>query len=142
MENKFLICINCKRKISFDLRSKIGYYPNCIDCGGSFIPESKFKKYLQENPENESDEEDEDGDEDEDTFECSNCEEEKTKEEIIEFDNTDSICKKCIDKAYPRNSKIEYKEKIIEKPIIKYIDKRAGKKIENNLNYLNKSKFD
>lgn len=78
---------------------------------------------------------------DDDTFSCDECYEEICEECIIDFENAGQICRKCIDEAYPsRNeTKIEYKEKIIEKPI--YVDKE-GVPIDNKFNPNNKSRFD
>jgi len=77
------------------------------------------------------------------TWECEECREENVCEDcIIEFEDAGCFyCKNCVDKAYPRSSetKIEYQEKIVEKPI--YVDK-DGTPIDTTFNPNNKSKFD
>jgi hypothetical protein len=87
----------------------------CEDCAGSF-----------EELNSEDDTYEEEQEEDEETFECSECEEEFDKEDnLIYFENSETyICKECINKVYPRKIEVktEYKEKIIEKPIIKYLN--------------------
>ena len=65
---------------------------------------------------------------------CDNCE--------LVFENADVyLCRKCIDKVYPRQTetKIEYQEKIVEKQVI--VDK-DGTPIDTSFNPLAKSKFD
>lgn len=47
-----------------------------------------------------------------DTYNCEECGEYVCEECIIEFDEVDNICKKCIDKFYPRSSRIEYKTRV------------------------------
>jgi transposase-like protein len=66
-------------------------------------------------------------DEDE-TYTCDECDEDYSEEDIISFEDADvTICKKCIDRAYPKQSetKIEYIEKIVEKPIIRYLNQEG-----------------
>ena len=50
------------------------------------------------------------------TWESDDC------DDYDEYDYL-TICKDCIDKAYPRAKNIVYKEKIVEKPVMKYIEK-------------------
>jgi len=81
--------------------------------------------------------------EDEDTFTCNECDEENICEDcIIEFENSNTFyCKKCMDKVYPHTieTKIEYKERIVEKPV--YI-KEDGTPIDTSFNPNNKTRFD
>lgn len=76
---------------------------------------------------------------DDDLYECEECEEQYCDDCCVKFDNTEDIyCKKCIDKLYPRESKIEYKEKIVEKPVVDYIYQEQ----EGSESSSTKSKFD
>lgn len=75
-----------------------------------------------------------------DLYTCEECDESYCDDCCIQFDNTEGIyCKKCIDKKYPREKEIEYKEKIVEKPVIKYVDK--DEKEISGLSF-DKSRFD
>ena len=83
----------------------------CGECG-----EYNFELVGQNNPYNNEDEEDE-----EEVTECQECGNEVPDEELIYFEEADAnICKKCIDKYYPREKEIVEKvvEKIVEKPVI------------------------
>ncbi len=45
----------------------------------------------------------EDQEDDDNYYEnCDNCGDECKKEELVEFEDSEAICKKCIDEAYPR----------------------------------------
>lgn len=72
---------------------------------------------------------------------CDECDEENIcKDCIVEFENSGNcFCKKCVDEVYPRETKIEYKEKIVEKPV--YLNKE-GIPLDNSFNPNNKTKFD
>ena len=84
----------------------------CDECSGDFAELNSDEDEYEES--------------DEETFECIECEEEfDTESDLIYLENSDNyICKECIDKVYPRKIEVktEYKEKIIEKPIIKYLN--------------------
>ncbi len=85
--------------------------PQCKECGGEM---------SEINPlETES--------EDELEVTCDVCERDlQIAEEFVEFEDVEYvICKRCIDKEYPRESKVEYKEKIIERIVEKpvYLNK-------------------
>ena len=74
--------------------------------------------------------------------ECNECGQYICDEDSIQFENSEYLfCKPCVDKIYPRqtNTKIEYKEKIVEKPI--YINK-DGTPVNTSFVPDNKSKFD
>ena len=78
-----------------------------------------------------------------DTFSCDECEDDTICQDcIIEFSNT-NLCKKCIDKEYPRRleTKVEYKDKIVEKEVKVFVDKE-GTPIDISFNPQKKSKFD
>lgn len=99
-------CDDCGRKIEMS-QSKYEEHEewDCKSCGGSLITDDEL--------------------EEEDTYYCDNCGNENVQsKDIISFDCGD-ICKECIDKEYPRESKIEYREKIVEKPIIKYVNQQG-----------------
>lgn len=78
------------------------------------------------------------------TYECEECGDSNICEEcmVMELKNV-NICKKCVDKAYHRKieTKIEYKEKIIEKPTKVFVDQN-GASIHKSFNPTAKSKFD
>lgn len=82
---------------------------------------------------------------DADTWQCEECDEEGICEDcIIEFENANNyFCKPCVNKAYPRpqETKIEYQEKIVEKPVKVYVDKE-GNPLDVSFNPYKKSKFD
>jgi hypothetical protein len=83
-------------------------------------------------------EEDEDG-EVEENFSCDECEGTFCEDCVVAFDNSGAqICTSCIEDAYKKlpkrtaETKIVYQdrvvEKIVEKPIIQYVDKE-GKEV-------------
>lgn len=132
-----------------------GEDPPCIECGGTFKKITKAqaeKEEVEEDEESEEEEEEseEEEDEDEDNL-CSICgRTELTEENSVEwteennigdvFENyeTLSICKKCIDKVYPR--RIEVKEVVRE--VIKPVSvDREGKQIPANF-IEGKTRFD
>jgi hypothetical protein len=81
----------------------------CGECGGS--------DFEVKGVNDDEDDEDED-DEEEEYNECEWCESTK---DLIYFEAGEVyICKKCIDKSYPREKEIVEKvvEKIVEKPVI------------------------
>ena len=115
----------------------------CAECDGNMrIFGSKEDTY---NPNNKDVEEDESDEEDEEeTTICYECGREVGKGEYVYFEEEGFVlCKKCIDKVYPRKSetKIEYKDKVVEKPIIKYVDSK-GKVVEPEFYFNEKSRFD
>lgn len=79
-----------------------------------------------------------------DTYSCDECNDNTICEDCIikDLDNV-SVCKQCVDRAYPR--KADYIEKIVEKPIEVekkvYVDKE-GMPIDVSFNPFKKSKFD
>lgn len=70
----------------------------------------------------EEDEEEEEEEEDEElTEECQECGDEIPAKELIYFEEADvDLCKRCIDKYYPREKEIVEKvvEKIVDRPVI------------------------
>lgn len=82
---------------------------------------------------------------DADTWDCEECSEEGICEDcIIEFESAGNFfCKSCVEEAYPRpkETKIEYQEKIVEKPVKVYVDKE-GTPLDVSFKPMNKSKFD
>lgn len=80
-----------------------------------------------------------------DTWECEECNEDGICEDcIIEFENAGNYyCKSCVEEAYPVKSetKIEYKDRIVEKPVKIYVDKE-GVPIDTSFNPNSKTKFD
>jgi len=87
-------------------------------------------------------EDDEDNDEEESENECIICGKSNRREDVVSWDSDDCndysdyerlvICKECIDRAYPREKEIEYKDRFIEKPADKVTRKYSS----------DKSKFD
>lgn len=80
---------------------------------------------------------------DDETFSCDECGEDVCEDCYIEDLESVSVCKKCIDEAYPRpqETKIEYQEKIVEKPVKVYVNK-DGTPLDTSFNPNNKIKFD
>ena len=115
-------CNNCGRELKDDDVER------GEDCGKCSI--GKFYKVGNK----------EENEEDEEEFSCDECEEDVRGSEIVEF-NCANICKGCIDKFYPREKevKIEYKEKIVEKPVL--VDKEGNPR-SYSINIENKTKFD
>jgi methionyl-tRNA synthetase len=113
-----LVCDDCNRKVTMSqekFEEKDDWY--CKECNGIMSEEDKDERCF--NCKKTSD----------DLNECAECGEYVCEECIIQFDSADNICRKCIDKFYPR--KVEYQdkivEKIVEKPIIQYVDKEGIK---------------
>lgn len=76
-------------------------------------------------------------------YECDECDEVVCRECIImELENV-TICKKCVDKAYPRKieNKVEYKDRIIEKEVKVFVDK-DGTPINSGQDVFGKTEFD
>lgn len=75
-------------------------------------------------------------------YTCDECGDEVCDDCMVGFENA-QICKQCIDKAYPRKieTKIEYKERIVEKPVKVIVDKE-GTPIDTTFNPNNTSRFD
>jgi YgiT-type zinc finger domain-containing protein len=127
-----LRCQDCGRIVDGKIGDKFRDI-ECSECEGNMeILDSEDDTY---NPKNKKVEEED--------ITCDECGEDFDKEEVIEFEHVGDICKKCIDKAYPRQSKtqIEYKERIVEKPIIKYI-KEDGTPLDTKFNPNKKTIFD
>ena len=78
---------------------------------------------------------------DADLYTCLECNNVNVCEDcIVKFDEAGCYyCKSCVDKAYPRESKVEYKEKIVEKPV--FVD-REGNRLDITYRLDNKTKFD
>ena len=84
-------------------------------------------------------EEDEDG-EVEEYNSCGECDGTFCDDCIVEFDNVDNICTDCVEQAYKKlpkrtaETQIVYQdrvvEKIVEKPIIKYVDNEGKEVVE------------
>jgi predicted RNA-binding Zn-ribbon protein involved in translation (DUF1610 family) len=55
---------------------------------------------------------------DEDNYDCDECGETMCEECVVQFESAGTICKSCIDDAYPRESEVVEKivEKIVEVP--------------------------
>ena len=76
-----------------------------------------------------------------DSHGCDECECDHICDDCMtDFENV-SLCKKCLYKKHPQETKIEYQEKIVEKPVKVYVDKE-GIPLDSSFNPLNKSKFD
>jgi hypothetical protein len=126
-----LRCQSCGRVVSTEIKESLwrkGKCNGCDEIGNFEIFGSEDDTY-----EDESEEEEQEEDED-DLVECECCGEEFKEEELIEFEDAGvNICKKCINKAYPRinETKVEYKEKIVEVPI--YIDRNGNKEESNSI---------
>lgn len=142
-------CQDCGRIV--DVQTGWDTYATCNDCGGDFAELDSEDDLYEEEESEEEDEDSDDEDEEEETYECENCEESYSdKKDVILFDLDcdDSeynvcICKKCIDKKYPREveTEIKYRNNIIEKEVKIFVDKE-GIPIDNSFNPDNKSKFD
>ncbi len=80
---------------------------------------------------------------DEDTYTCDECSEEGLCEKCIhEFENCGStICMDCLKGLVKTETKIEYQEKIVEKPVKVFVN-QDGVPIDTSFNPSNKSKFD
>lgn len=79
--------------------------------------------------------------ENEQSYGCDECSDEPLCFDCtIIFDNSSDICKKCIDKFYSRE--IKTIEKIVEKPIIKHIDKESKRSSLADAKILQKTRFD
>lgn len=100
-----LECDSCHRRVNItqERYDDMDENPECEDCGGTFYEA-----------------------EDSETYTCDECDSEYDKSDDLIFftEASVSICKKCIDKKYPRQTETVTKvvEKIVEKPIIKYVD--------------------
>lgn len=109
-------CQDCGRIVSVE--EDWDETATCSECGGDFeIKGSEDDTYKKDKLNEDT--------EDEGELECEECGNTPSKKDLIFFKEQEIyICKKCIDKAYPRDSKvtIEYKDRIIEKPIIKYLN--------------------
>lgn len=125
-------CQDCGRIVATD---KIwDENTECSECDGSFAElNSDDDCYEEETPE-------------EETYTCEECGEDFSDEETIQFKNSELIfCKKCMQKAMPSSiqTKIEYKDRIIEKPIEKIVYlTQDGTPIDNTFNPNNKTRFD
>jgi formylmethanofuran dehydrogenase subunit E len=98
------------------------------DCGGDYE-----KLNSPDDTYEESDKEDE-------SISCNECGEDAEEGDYIHFEEADvNICRRCIDKKYPQETKIEYKEKIVEKLV--YVDKE-GVPIGTQFDLKNKTRFD
>lgn len=72
----------------------------------------------------------------EDTYECDEC----SEEEVCENCGS-TICMNCLKDIVKVETKVEYQEKIVEKPVKVYVDKE-GVPLDVSFNPNNKSKFD
>jgi hypothetical protein len=129
-------CQDCGRTVETEKDKDISKL-ECKECRGDMaLLNSDDDTYKDDN---------EDEEESEEVFECEECGEVYSSEEDLIFFKYQEIyiCKKCIDKAYPRKIEVktEYKEKIIEKPIIKYLNKE-GKEVKIESSIESKSRFD
>jgi hypothetical protein len=125
-------CQGCGRTITSDNLDDA-----CKECDGKFaVLGSKDDAYSEDNEE-----------EYEEEFSCTSCGKGVKEGEYIELPDGDDIgsnfvfCKKCVDRIYPRKieTKIEYKERVVEKPI--YLNK-DGVPLNTTFNPFDKSKFD
>lgn len=109
----------------------------CSKCSGSFEALDSEEDTYEDEEEEESEE---------DTYDCENCREtfelnevKLFKDEINEEDYNFAVCLDCLKKYANISNKTEivYKDRIVEKPIIKYIDKETNQEIKQE----NKSIF-
>ena len=108
-----LRCDDCKREVT--VSEDYDEEATCSKCGGYFTDIDTIKKEYEE----------------EDLIECDNCKRELSQDKLIFFDkdcedddwNT-VLCTNCLENKFKSNTevKIEYKERIVEKPIYIYKD--------------------
>jgi hypothetical protein len=111
------------------------------DCGGDLaILNSEDDSYEPTMCSHCKEEIDVDNDE---TYECDECGDDELCEGCVhEFENAGvTICNDCLKGLIKVETKIEYQDKIVEKEIVKYVDKE-GTPIDTTYNPNNKTKFD
>lgn len=129
-----LVCDSCEKEVTIsesNFKEKDSW--KCKECGGNMEEQEEDSDDSCFNCKKKSD----------DLESCAECGEDICEGCMVHFESASNICNKCIDKFYPR--KIEYQdkivEKIVEKPIIKYLDKE-GKEVERTFNENSKTRFD
>jgi predicted nucleic acid-binding Zn ribbon protein len=80
---------------------------------------------------------------DDDSYSCDECNEEDLCEDCTqEFENAGvTLCNNCLKDIVKTETKIEYQDRIVEKEVLKYVDK-DGTPIDTSYNPNKKSRFD